>query len=343
MVDCAIILEKVEQIYKDLYKHMKTKGFDIFLNNLIFKFLMSLFIENTHSSLYLSVIDCLILYNDIFLHKACLLIFSLIRDKILKCNDISEASNLFDFNLKDIKIPNFAEELIKSDFGLKMDIIKKQREEKLPKIIENIKKISKNSKKVKPLKSENFCDLDWPYCVKTLQEHNIQSIMKYKIIENILIENKYFDLNHNVKKLNEASVEKREKELKNENNEKRKKTLIYGNLLIDRPIHICGCNLSSREKILGFQSQRKSSLMNVFFEQSEKRGKDLDSSSSELMEMINNRSDVMSMSDINRSFLIESVTDLPKNNNENENDESSDSNKIYEIKETTNHEKKNKK
>ena len=182
MVDCAIILEKVEQIYKDLYKHMKTKGFDIFLNNLIFKFLMSLFIENTHSSLYLSVIDCLILYNDIFLHKACLLIFSLIRDKILKCNDISEASNLFDFNLKDIKIPNFAEELIKSDFGLKMDIIKKQREEKLPKIIENIKKISKNSKKVKPLKSENFCDLDWPYCVKTLQEHNIQSIMKYKII-----------------------------------------------------------------------------------------------------------------------------------------------------------------
>ena len=79
--------------------------------------------------------------------------------------------------------------------------------------------------------------------------------------------------------------------------------------------------------------------MNVFFEQSEKRGKDLDSSSSELMEMINNRSDVMSMSDINRSFLIESVTDLPKNNNENENDESSDSNKIYEIKETTNHEK----
>ena len=250
---------------------------------------------------------------------------------------------MFDFNLKDIKIPNFAEELIKSDFGLKMDIIKKQREEKLPKIIENIKKISKNSKKVKPLKSENFCDLDWPYCVKTLQEHNIQSIMKYKIIENILIENKYFDLNHNVKKLNEASVEKREKELKNENNEKRKKTLIYGNLLIDRPIHICGCNFSSREKILGFQSQRKSSLMNVFFEQSEKRGKDLDSSSSELMEMINNRSDVMSMSDINRSFLIESVTDLPKNNNENENDESSDSNKIYEIKETTNHEKKNKK
>ena len=37
MVDCAIILEKVEKIYKNLYKYMKSKGFDIWLNNLIFK------------------------------------------------------------------------------------------------------------------------------------------------------------------------------------------------------------------------------------------------------------------------------------------------------------------
>ena len=35
MVDSAIILENVEKTYKVLYKFMKEKGFDIFLNNLI--------------------------------------------------------------------------------------------------------------------------------------------------------------------------------------------------------------------------------------------------------------------------------------------------------------------
>ena len=187
----------------------------------------------------------------------------------------------------------------------------------------------KNSKKNKP-KNENNCDLDWPYCYKTLQEPNVQSIMRFKIIENILIENNYFDLAHNVYKLAETSSETREKELKKENSEIKKKTLIYGDLLIDRPGHKCGRDFSSREKILGNQSQRKSSLMTVFFEQSKKNVKEVDSNSEELMEMIHDKSDYMS--DVNRSVLIESVIDLPKDNNDKEEDDSNDSNKINEIK-----------
>ena len=303
MVDCAIILEKVEKIYKDLYKYMKSKGFDIWLNNLIFKLLMSLFIENTHKSIYLSIIDCLFIYNEIYIHKACLILLSLIREEIFKCQNLGDASNLFDLRIKDFKYQKFGYELIK--------------------------KMRKNSKKNKP-KNENNCDLDWPYCYKTLQEPNVQSIMRFKIIENILIENNYFDLAHNVYKLAETSSETREKELKKENSEIKKKTLIYGNLLIDRPAHKCGRDFSSREKILGNQSQRKSSLMTVFFEQSKKNVKEVDSNSEELMEMIHDKSDYMS--DVNRSVLIESVIDLPKDNNDKEEDDSNDSNKINEIK-----------
>ena len=48
------------------------------------------------------------------------------------------------------------------------------------------------------------------------------------------------------------------------------------------------------------------------------------------MEMIHNKSDYMS--DVNRSVLIESVIDLPKDNNDKEEDDSNDSNKINEIK-----------
>ena len=136
MVDCAIILEKVEKIYKDLHKYMKSKGFDIWLNNLLFKLLMSIFIENTHKSIYLAIIDCLFIYDDIILHKACLLLLSSLKEEIMKCKDLVDASNLFDVNMKNIEIKKFAYDLIRADYGLKKNVIRKQREEKLPKIIE---------------------------------------------------------------------------------------------------------------------------------------------------------------------------------------------------------------
>ena len=144
--------------------------------------------------------------------------------------------------------------------------------------------------------------------------------MKFKVVEKILIENNYFDLSHNVYKLAELSNENMEKEIKNENDEERKKTLIYGNLLVERPLHKCDSYFSSREKILGYQSQRRSSLMNVFFEQNENKEKDLDSrtsNSEELIEMIHNKSDFMN--NVDKSFLIESVIDSQKNDEENDN------------------------
>ena len=326
MVDCAIILEKVEQIYKDLHKYMKSKGFDIWLNNILFKLLMSLFIENTHKTIYLPIIDCLFIYGDIILHKACLILLNSIKEEIMKCNDLIDASNLFDINLKNIIIKNFASQLIKADYGLKKSIIRKQREEKLPKIIENIKKMSKNAKK-KKITGESSCDLDWPYCAKVLEEPNIQSIMKYKVVDNILIENNYFDLSHNVYKLAESSFENMEREIKNENDEKRKKTLIYGNILVERPFHKCGSYFNSREKILGYQCQRRSSLMNVFFEQNEKNEKEFESrtsNSSELIEMIHNKSDFMN--NVDKSFLIESVMDSQKEGDNIKDDNNIDNN-----------------
>ena len=329
---------------------MKSKGFDIWLNNILFKLLMSLFIENTHKTIYLSIIDCLFIYGDIILHKACLILLNCIKEEIMKCNDLIDASNLFDINLKNIIIKNFASQLIKADYGLKKSIIRKQREEKLPKIIENIKKMSKNAKKKKIDGGNSSCDLDWPYCAKVLEEPNIQSIMKYKVVDNILIENNYFDLSHNVYKLAESSFENMEREIKNENDEKRKKTLIYGNILVERPFHKCGSYFNSREKILGYQFQRKSSLMNVFFEQNEKNEKEFESrtsNSSELIEMIHNKSDFMN--NVDKSFLIESVIDSQKEG-ENMNDDNyiDNNNKINIIKEDKgdkedNKRKKNKK
>lgn len=311
MVDCAIILENIEKKYKDLHKYMKSKGFDIWINNLLFKLLMSLFIENTHKSIYLPIIDCLILFGDIILHRACLLLFGLIKDDIMKCKNLNDAAELFDIKLKNFVYEKFVSGILKNDFGLNMNIIMRQREEKLPKIWENIKKIRKTSKTKKD--GESHCDLDWPYCIKNINEPIINNAMKFKVSERILIEDNYFILNHNVYKLAQDSNENMEKALKNSNDINKKKSLIYGNLLIERSSHKCGSHYNSREKILGPQSQRKSSLMNVFFEQNGKKDPFINSrtsSSEELIEMVHNKSDFMNNMD--KSFLIESVIEPPK-------------------------------
>ena len=105
------------------------------------------------------------------------------------------------------------------------------------------------------------------YCIKLLGSTTIIDVMKYKLYENPLIENDYFDVNHNVYKLAEDGKEEQinsSKNLENEKDEKKKKTIIYGNLLIERPFHKCNKNFSSRKEILGDNAGKRSSLMGSF-------------------------------------------------------------------------------
>ena len=307
MVDCAIILEYIERKFDKLYKYMKSKGFDVWMNNLIFKLLMSLFIENTHKNIYLAVLDNLFLFGDKVLYKACILLIFFIQKEIMKCKDIAEASMFFDQNLQKYINKKFRHYLITVDIKLDMKTIRKQRQEKLPKIIEKIKTIRETSKTNNTLTEGSNCNLDWPYCVKILEKPQINNVMKFRIIEKPLIENNYFDLTHNVYKLAERSHSNNN--IEKENDDEKKKTIIYGNLLIERNYHECNSKFSSREQILGLNSYRRSTLMNVFFEENEK--KELNnittSNSEELMEIVNNKNDFMHSLD--KSVLIESVID----------------------------------
>ena len=321
MVDCAIILEYIERKFDKLYKYMKSKGFDVWMNNLIFKLLMSLFIENTHKNIYLAVLDNLFLFGDKVLYKACILLIFFIQKEIMKCKDIAEASMFFDQNLQKYDNKKFRHYLITVDIKLDMKTIRKQRQEKLPKIIEKIKTIRETSKTNNTLTEGSNCNLDWPYCVKILEKPQINNVMKFRIIEKPLIENNYFDLTHNVYKLAENFYSNNK--IEKENDDKKKKTIIYGNLLIERNNHECNSNYSSREEILGLNSCRRSTLMNVFFEENEKSAKNdiTTSNSEELMEFVSIKNDFMHSLD--KSVLIESVIDPVRDleNNDNENDD----------------------
>lgn len=270
MVDSAVILDNIKDTLTNLYNHLKKNKIDICLNNVIFKWLVTLFFENMDESIYLPVMDSLLLFGDITLYKASILILFFAEKDILKCENLCDASIFFEEKLNKFTEKKFNKYLLSKDvFNLNIEDINELREKKFPKINENIKQISEYENKKKKNLLDSKCNIDWPYCTKLLGCTRIIDVMKYKCYEKPLIENDYYDVNHNVYKLAENSQEEQKntrKNIENEKDENKKKTLIYGNLLIDRPYHKCDKSFSSRKNILGQNWGKKSSLMGSFFE-----------------------------------------------------------------------------
>ena len=321
MVDSAVILDNIKVSLNNLYHHLKKYKIDICLNNVIFKWLVTLFFENTDESIYTPVMDSLLLYGDITLYKASILILFFEEKNIMKCTNLGDASIFFDQNLRLFKHKKFSYYLLNKDFfNLNIDDINKLRAKKFPKIKENIKKINEFENNKKRKESDTTCDIDWPYCIKLLGSTKIIYVMKYKVYEKPLIENDYFDINHNVYKLAEGGKEEQInslKNLENEKNEQKKKTIIYGNLLIERPYHNCDRKFSSRKDILGENSGKKSSLMGSFFEsfkkKDEEQKKTLSNSEEELINMMSYKNE------IDHNIFIENI--MENNNENNEQDE----------------------
>ena len=203
MVDSAVILDNIKDTLTNLYKHLKNKKIDICLNNVIFKWLVTLFLENMDESIYLPIMDSLLLFGDITLYKASILILLFAEKDILKCNNLCDASIFFDEKLKNFTEKKFNKSLLSDNFNLKIEDINKLRALKLPKINENIKQISEFENKKKKKLLDSKCNIDWPYCIKLLGCTRIIDVMKYKCYEKPLIENDYFDVSHNVYKLAE--------------------------------------------------------------------------------------------------------------------------------------------
>ena len=325
MVDSAVILDNIKRSLTNLYQHLKHYKIDICLNNVIFKWLVTLFFENTDESIYTPVMDSLLLYGDITLYKASILILFFEQNNILKCNNLCDASIYFDQNLRLFKNKKFSSYLLSKDlFDLNIDDINKLRANKFPKIKDNIKQINEFESKKKKKESDTTCNKDWPYCVKLLGSTTINDVIKHKLYEKPLIEEDYFDyVKHNVYKLAEDGKDEHKNYLKNLENEKddmKKRTVIYGNLLMERPFHKCEKNFSSRKEILRDNSGKRSSLMGTFFQSFKKennKNNKISNSEEELMNIMSYKNE------IDHNTFIENIMDNP-NNDESEGKENID-------------------
>ena len=75
---------------------------------------------------------------------------SLAEDEILKCENLGDASIFFDEGIKNFKHKKFTKGLFSKElFDIKIDEINFSRNQKFPKIKENIKQINEFEKKKK--------------------------------------------------------------------------------------------------------------------------------------------------------------------------------------------------
>ena len=182
MGDCSLCLKILKETNKKIMK--KFEGFEIILNNLLYKWFISLFVENTSNETFLQIWDAVMIDGNIVLLRAASSILELIEDKILACDGIESLTVLLEEKISKFVFPR--EKLMKlllNDGKLKYteEQIENMREEVNKEVINTI--INTKKKEVKKIQVdingvEIECDLDYPFCLKEMEEDGNNKLKK---------------------------------------------------------------------------------------------------------------------------------------------------------------------
>ena len=254
MVDC-LVLSNLFNKFKEVKDYITKLNADICLKNLFYKWFDSLYADGCSFLNFYVIWDAMMLDGNIVLFRATLTILEELKDKILKFNDFNELNEFFEEKIKDenFNSKKFLNKLLDSNYcGFNMDDIWELREKCYKDVYESIKKTKEVEAKSKENKEKEICNIEWPFCVETINEFYIQKveILKTSDYNNIIIDYDFFDDNLNEKILNNEKKKQNEdgKEL-NEEEINKKKSEIYHNLLIQRDVHKCKINIQNSKYI----------------------------------------------------------------------------------------------
>ena len=272
MVDCAIIKDMINDIIPEIPKHLKELNLEICLNNLLYKWLVGLFVESFNKDTWIQIYDAFFLEGNIIIFRSVLALLMLMKDQILSFNNMMDINTFFEESINEFKSNELLSLIINEKnekvFNFNMDDINNQRDEKFIRIREQIRKTGEFKKKQNENKyNVNDCNPYYPNCLKTMFDKNIIRSINHKMISEPIFENNFYDLangKRNVYELvksDEILIKKEEEEIKLMN-EKEKKKCIYEDLLMERISHKCKKKLKNIKR-----RPHSSSMMGYLFEQ----------------------------------------------------------------------------
>ena len=96
LVYSTLIEQLLSQFLPELFNFIQSNYYEIHITNILYKWLLSLFVEGFPEKLSLIIWDSLFLNGDIILFKTSLGILKLLKNEIMNINSIEELSSLFD-------------------------------------------------------------------------------------------------------------------------------------------------------------------------------------------------------------------------------------------------------
>ena len=237
MTYCSIILQILKNNDDSVFEHLDDIGASLYMNNLVYKLLLSLFIHDISEEYHLTIWDSLVLEGSIILFKATFGLFRIFSKDIMKINSIETAQKFFEEGiLQYTSFKKIIHYLIIKKYDFNMEIIRENRKKVFPKILEEIEK-NGQFREIKK-KEEIVCDLDWPLCAKDENfKHEIPDFFVLRKMEKISIEKDYF------KNRKDFTIHKKSNDMKLKEEK-------YAELLIERRTHTCQSQMASVTKII---------------------------------------------------------------------------------------------
>ena len=190
MGDCTLCLKILNESNKKVM--LKIKNFEVILNNLLYKWFISLFVENTSHETFLNVWDALMLDGNIVLLRAVSSILDLMEEQILQADGFEELTKIFEEKISKYNCPRDKfMKLLLNEGKLRYSNaeIEEMREEIKRETVNTIIKTKKNEKKkiqVDINGEEIECDLDYPFCLKEFED-NTRKIRRYLPVDKSMI------------------------------------------------------------------------------------------------------------------------------------------------------------
>jgi len=141
IVDCSILIKIIKIYLPKIYDHLVDIGFELSLNNVLYKWFVSLYIQNLSLDLSLTIWDVLVLEGNIVMFKSAIAILKIVKHKILSVENLEDLNDIFEDCTKHLN-DNYTMlyYLIARRFEFDNTYIMKNRIALQPAIIENINK-----------------------------------------------------------------------------------------------------------------------------------------------------------------------------------------------------------
>ena len=189
LVYSSLIEQLLSQFLPELFNFIQKNYYEIHITNILYKWLLSLFVEGFPEKLSLRIWDALFLNGDIILFKTSLGILKLLKNEIMNVNSIEELSSLFDIKIKelnDTSIMIYFLFLRKFDFDIKqLYLIRIEIENQIQNSFnQKNKKNSSPTRKSRKITEDDICQCN---------PEEIQNYLVLKFLEPIEIIDSYCD------------------------------------------------------------------------------------------------------------------------------------------------------